>query len=140
MANPRTIARLEARIKSRVAYCIQFELKDPRSSFVTVTRVELSKDLSHARVFWSTLGSQADRNRVDGMLTSAAGFVQRQLGRVLETRTIPRLRFVYDESIARAAELDELINSARARDREISPEDASEGEDAPTTDPHSPDE
>ncbi|MDP6538206.1 MAG: 30S ribosome-binding factor RbfA [Planctomycetota bacterium] len=135
MANPRTIARLEARIKSRVAHCIQFELKDPRSAFVTLTRVELSTDLTHARVFWSTLGGEPERNRVAGMLADASGFVQRQLGRVLETRTIPRLRFVYDESIARAAQLDELISTARARDLEIRPEGDDEDQDAPTTEP-----
>ncbi len=133
MANPRTIARLEARIQSRVAHCLQFEIKDPRSAFVTVTRVELSSDLGHARVFWSTLGTEAERNRVDGMLTSAAGFVQRQLGRVLETRTIPHLRFVYDDSIARAAHLDELISSARARDEEIRPEGEGQDEGEPPT-------
>ena len=49
MANPRSIARLEARIHERVAHCLEFEVSDPRSAFITVTKVELSTDLSIAR-------------------------------------------------------------------------------------------
>lgn len=131
MANPRTIARLEARIKERAAHCLQFELRDPRATFVTLTRVELSKDLAHAKVFWSCFGSEADKHKTAHMLEHAAGFVQRQVARVLETRTVPHLRFVHDESIERAAELDRAIAEARRRDEEIRGGGAGEAEDEP---------
>lgn len=122
MANPRTIARLEAQILRRAAYCLQFEVSDPRSTFITLTRVELSKDLTHAKVFWSVLGDESERTRVEHMLESATGFIQRQVASVLKTRVTPRLRFVYDDSLAEAARLDQLIRDARRRDREINPE------------------
>lgn len=119
MVNPRTIARLQARIQERVAHCLQFELNDPRSAFVTVTKVELSKDLAHAKVYWSHYGSAAERRRVEGMLEHATGFVQRQVAGSLRTRTMPRLRWVFDESLANAAEMDRLIREARRRDAAI---------------------
>ena len=51
MANPRTIARLEAQIRRRAAYCLQFEVADPRATFITITRVELSSDLLNGKTF-----------------------------------------------------------------------------------------
>lgn len=123
MANPRTIARLEARIQERAAHCLQFELKDPRTTFVTITRVELAEDITRGTIYYSCLGSEADRKKTERMIANAAGFIQRQVARVLETRTMPHLAWKYDESIARAAEMDALINAARDRDEAIKPED-----------------
>ncbi|MBL8862858.1 MAG: 30S ribosome-binding factor RbfA [Planctomycetes bacterium] len=122
MANPRTIARIAARIQERAAYCLQFELRDPRASFVTITGVDLSSDLSLAKVRYSVLGDEGDRSRAAHMLEHATGFVQRQVARVLHMRRTPALRFVYDDSIEHAAELDRLIRAARERDRLIDPE------------------
>ncbi len=119
MANPKTIGRLQAQIQRRVAYCLQFEISDPRASFVTVTKVELSKDLARAKVFYSVLGSDADRSKTAHMLESANGFVRRQLGRVLETRTIPLLSWEYDPSAEDAANLARVIAEARKRDEAI---------------------
>lgn len=119
MANPRTIARLEAQIRRRAAYCLQFEVADPRASFITITRVELSKDLLNGKIFYSVLGDESERTRVAHMLEGAAGFIQRQVARVLETRSVPHLRWVYDDSLAEASRLDQLIREARERDQEI---------------------
>lgn len=121
MANPRTIARLEARIHERAAHCLQFEIRDPRASFVTITRVEVSPDLSLAKIHYSVLGDEGDRSKVEHMLEHATGFIQRQVVSVLHMRRAPTLRFLYDESIETAAALDELIREARERDRRIDP-------------------
>lgn len=122
MANPRTIARLEARIRERVAYCLEFELNDPRVIFATVTRVELNNDLSAAKVFYSVMGTPADQRTCHRALESATGFVRRQLGRVLRTRTIPQLTWEYDDSVRHAAEMDLKIRQAIEKDRAINPE------------------
>ena len=122
MANPRTIARLEAQILRRAAYCLQFEVSDPRSTFITLTKVELASDLSHAKVYYSVLGDEGELSKAAHMLESATGYIQRQVGSVLHTRLTPRLQFIYDESIAEAARLDTLIREARRRDREINPD------------------
>ena len=119
MANPRTIARLEARIHERAAHCLEFELNDPRSSFITITKVELAKDLTSGKIHYSVLGDDADRSKAAHMLQSAAGFIQRQVGRVLQLRRVPHLRWVYDDSIQRSAEVDEAIKTALERDKRI---------------------
>ena len=121
MVNPRTIARLEARIQERAAYCLQFEVNDPRASFITVTHVELSTDLSSGKIHYSVLGSESDKSKAEHMLNSAAGFIQRQIARVLEVRRMPHLRWVYDGSMERASNMDKLIREARERDRAINP-------------------
>jgi ribosome-binding factor A len=121
MANPRSKARLEARIHERVAYCLEFEVSDPRSAFVTVTRAELSSDLSIARIFYSVLGTEGDKSRVKHMLEDATGFVRGKVARVLRMRRIPRIVWTYDDSIERAAKVDAAIRDALARDRAINP-------------------
>lgn len=133
MANQRTIERLQARILERAANALEFELNDPRGGFITVTRVALAKDLSSGRIYYSVLGDEADRSKVAHMLESAAGFLQRQIGRGLQLRRIPHLMWVYDESIAEAARLDELIGKALERDRTIAeqgqaPDDDEDGD------------
>ena len=122
MANPRTIARLEAQILRRAAHCLQFEVSDPRATFITLTGVELSKDLANAKVSYSVLGDETERSKAEHMLESATGFIQRQVASILSTRVTPRLRFVYDASLEEAARLDLLIREARDRDREINPD------------------
>ena len=119
MANPKTIAKLEAGIRRRIAYCLQFEVSDPRSGFVTITGVELSSDLSVAKVRWSVLEPDRERARSEHMLESARGFVQRQMSRVINLRRLPRIQWVYDDSMAEAARLDQLIRDAQAQDARI---------------------
>jgi len=127
MANPRTVARVSARIKQRVAHCLQFELNDPRAGVVTVTEVQLSSDMRNATILW-TLPEEKDKSKTLHMLDGATGFVRKQLGRVLETRVIPALRWEYDDSIKKAAEMERLIEQAVARDEEIRGEPAEQDE------------
>jgi len=122
MTNPRVKARIEARILERVAYCVEFELNDPRASFITITKVEVSDDLGSARIYFSVLGTEGDKSRATHMLEDASGFVRKQVGRVLRTRRIPQLRWYYDESIERAARMNEAIGEALERDRSINPQ------------------
>ena len=119
MASERTRARIAARIKERVAHCVEFELSDPRAHFITITEVEVSPDLSSAKVSYSVLGTESEKSQVQHMFQSAAGFVQRQVAKVLQTRVAPRLSFLYDDSLERAAELDDAIQEALRRDAEI---------------------
>lgn len=129
MANPRTIARVEAQIQRRAAHCLQVELADPRSGFVTITKVEASQDLSSAHIHYSVLGDEADRSKIEHMLEQAGGFIQRRVASALKLRNAPRLHWKYDESIAEAARMDLLIREARARDRQIRGDRPEPGED-----------
>lgn len=122
MANPRTIARLQERIRERAAYCLQFELNDPRAGFITITKVELTADLSIAKIHYSVLGNESDRTKAAHMLEHASGFIQRQVGRVLELRRLPTLRWIYDASAEEAADIARIIDEARQRDKQINPD------------------
>jgi ribosome-binding factor A len=128
MANPRTIARLEARILERAAHALEFEIADPRAGFVTVTRVQLSKDLTAARVYYSVLGDDAAKANTARMLESAGGYLQRMIGRGLDLRRVPHVEWTYDESIEQAARLDDAITRALARDRRIAREGRAPGD------------
>lgn len=135
MANPRTIARLEARILERAAYCLQFEINDPRASFITITRVKLSSDITSGRVYYSVLGGKADKSKAQHMLDHAAGFIQRQVSRVLDLRRMPRLTFTYDDSAEQADNVAKLIKEARERDMQINPALREEPPVTPAKDP-----
>jgi len=121
MVNPRSKARIEARIQERVAHCVEFELNDPRATFLTITRVEVSDDLSTAKVFYSVYGTEGDKTRTAHMLESASGFVRKQVARVLKTRRVPALRWIYDDSIERTAHMTQVIHDALEHDRAINP-------------------
>jgi ribosome-binding factor A len=121
MTNPRVKARIEARIQERVAYCVQFELNDPRATFITITRVEVSDDLSSAKIFYSVYGTEGDKARTAHMLEDASGFVRKQVGRVLKMRRVPALRWIYDDSIERTAGMQRTIQEALEKDRAINP-------------------
>jgi ribosome-binding factor A len=121
MVNPRVKARIEARIQERVAHCVEFELNDPRATFITITRVEVSDDLSSAKVFYSVYGTEGDKSRTARMLADATGFVRNRVARVLKTRRIPALRWFYDDSIEHAARMHKTIQEALERDRAINP-------------------
>jgi|SRR5437588_555668 len=86
------------------------ELKDPRIGFVTVTGVETSADLRHARVFVSVLGSERKRERSLAGLTAAHGVLQARIGRELRMKRTPQLTFEYDPSVERGVRMTQLID------------------------------
>jgi ribosome-binding factor A len=92
------------------------DLKDPRIGFVTVTGVETSPDLRHARVFVSVLGSEAKRRRTLAGLTAAHGVLQARLARQLRMKRTPQLAFEYDPTVERGVRMTQLID-------ELAPED-----------------
>ena len=122
MANPRTKARLEARILERVATLLEFELNDPRASFITVTSVTLSEDLGLATIRYSVFGTEGDRSKVQHMLEDATGFVRSKIGRVLRVRRIPALKWRYDDTIELQDKMERTIRDAMERDKSINPE------------------
>lgn len=121
MASPKTIARLESQIHRRAAHCLQHEMADPRLTFVTITKVELSTDIAVVKVFYSVLGDRAEHTKTQHLLEHARGFVQRKVASILRTRSAPVLRWVFDSSIEEAARMHDVIRAARERDREINP-------------------
>jgi len=97
--------RLEELIKRIVSEIIFRELKDPRIGFVTVTGVELSKDLAEAKIGISILGNSTEvRKSMEG-IRSSSGYVQKLLGKELKIRNVPRVHFFLDKSVEEGVEL-----------------------------------
>ena len=102
----------------RIASQIQRELalKDPRLTSPSILEVEVTRDLSLAKVYFSVLDPD-DAPQCLQALTHAAGFLQREIGKVLKARITPKLKFIYDDSNIRGRNLSDLIDSAVAGDR-----------------------
>jgi ribosome-binding factor A len=92
--------RLDSQIRQELMDLLQREMKDPRLGFATITRVETARDLGHARVFVSVLGSDADRERTMSALRVATPWLRRKLGERLSLRHVPELSVREDDSIA----------------------------------------
>ena len=93
---------------------IRLELKDPRVGLVTVTEVDVSRDLSLAKVYVSSLDDPASHQQSIRALQHAAGFLRCLLAKSLSLRTVPQLEFVYDASVERGVRLSHLIDEAVA--------------------------
>ncbi len=113
--------RVEELLKEEISRIMQFKMRDPRLGLVTVTDVEVSSDLKHARVFVSIYGGQVQINRSMECLTASAGFVRTTLGHSIKLRYTPEITFVYDESVARAARITQLLNQI-AQESQAAPE------------------
>jgi ribosome-binding factor A len=108
-------------IKQELASLIQRELRDPRiGGMVSVTAVQVSRDLSHATVYATVLGKDSEAEAAESIaaLNHAAGFLRTQIAKINNARTTPKLRFVFDASIGRGARISKLIDDAVAVDRE----------------------
>jgi ribosome-binding factor A len=116
MVNERRVARLAEMIHKRVAEILAHEMSDPRLGFVTVTRVDLDRELSVCKVHWSCLGDEKKRTLSEHALAHARGFVQREVAKIMKTRTVPELRFLFDESIAGAIRIHNLIDQVVAQE------------------------
>lgn len=93
---------------------VRFDTKDPRLSGVSLTAMELSRDLSVAKVYFSQMNPDDDPGLALEGLTRAAGFLRSKLGSAIKVRRVPALRFEHDDSIAHAAAISELIDGANA--------------------------
>ena len=111
-------SRLGERIRRVLADLIRRELDDRRFGFLSVTDVEVTRDIAHAKIYFSFLGKDEDLSTVHEALKGASGRLRTGLSKALVSRTVPALEFVYDESLARGARIDEIIATARAHDDE----------------------
>ena len=104
---PQKVADL---IQRELADLLRREVRDPRVGMVTITSVDVSPDLSHAKIFFTTLSKEHLTETTQG-LQRAASFLRSQLARRMSMYTTPELRFVYDESVERGDRLSQLIDS-----------------------------
>ncbi|MEK6791584.1 MAG: 30S ribosome-binding factor RbfA [Deltaproteobacteria bacterium] len=101
-------------IREEVASLIMYGgIKDPRIGFVTITRVQMPPDLKFARIYFSQIGSEADKQKSMEGLASACGFVRRHLAKALSLRHIPEIQFEYDDSLEYADHIERVIKESK---------------------------
>ncbi len=109
--------RIGEQIQRELAQLIQYEMKDPRlGKMVSVTAVEVSRDLSHAKVYITQMMGDHSIDDTLTALNRAAGFLRSEVGRRMSLRMTPQFHFFYDRSIERGGELSALIDQAIAED------------------------
>ncbi|MFH0915537.1 MAG: 30S ribosome-binding factor RbfA [bacterium] len=116
--------RVNEALKEIIGTALGKEIKDPRIGFVTLTGVEAAPDLSHAKVFVSVYGKQAEKDATFEGLRAAAPYLQRLIGDELNLRRTPILEFVYDVSIDQGMRIQAILKSSGAL--ELQPDDAPE--------------
>ncbi|WP_018872385.1 30S ribosome-binding factor RbfA [Thioalkalivibrio sp. ALJ16] len=109
--------RVGEQIQRELADLIRLEVKDPRVGMITLAGVEVSRDLAHARVYFTQLEGAEKGQEAQKGLNNAAGFLRRALGQRMRLRSVPQLRFIYDDTPERGAHLSSLIDRALAEDR-----------------------
>jgi len=127
---PRTFsrsARIAEQIHRDLSGLLRRELKDPRVGPVTITAVEVTRDLSQATIYVSSLADATATEQSVVALQHAGGFLRSQLARTLQARSVPHLHFVYDASVERGARLSHLIDEAAAE--KVPPEPGAEEHD-----------
>jgi ribosome-binding factor A len=108
----RRIARLNEQVKREIMALLREEARDPRIGMPTLTGVEISPDLSHAKVFYTAPGDDAERAETLAGLRAAAPFLRTELGRRLHVRRIPELHFHEDRTLAHALHIERLLREA----------------------------
>jgi ribosome-binding factor A len=103
--------RVDEAVREVLSAAIAQDLKDPRVGFVTVTGVDTSPDLRHARVYVSVLGDERERELTLEGLRSAHGVLQRRIAGELTLKHTPTLTFLYDDSVDRGMRISELLDA-----------------------------
>jgi ribosome-binding factor A len=108
--------RIADLILKELAEVLLRRVKDPRVADITLTNVEVSPDLRHAKVYYSLLGDDEKRSKAIVGLESARGFVKRELGKRLQLRRMPDLSFYFDASLEHGSHIDRLLAELKESD------------------------
>lgn len=112
--------RVAQQIQKEIAVILQREVKDPRLGMITVSAVEVSRDLSYAKVFITVLDANDEQKSKQSVaiLNEAGGFIRSLLGKRIRARIIPELRFVVDNSLMEGMRISNLVDSVIRKDNE----------------------
>ena len=114
--------RLGDQVRAELCALLQRSVRDPAVQLVTLTQVRMTRDLQHARVYYTTLNDTAGRRDTARGLRRATPFLRGQLGRRMRIRRVPELTFVYDESIEREHRIAQILDELRV-DAPLQPPD-----------------
>jgi ribosome-binding factor A len=109
--------RVEEQLKRLLSELVRREVKDPRVGLITITSAEVSRDLTHANVYFTPFAGSGDAKAAREALQHAAGFLRHQVRNQMRLRVAPEIQFHIDDSVERGARLSELISDAVESDR-----------------------
>lgn len=118
MADYSRTKRIDEQLKQELSLLIRKEIGDPRAMMISITLVNVVRDLSQAKVLVTYLGPKEERDEMVALLNEYAPTFQRQLGKILKLRKIPKFEFAYDIQLERGNELSALITEAVHEDEE----------------------
>ncbi|MEO8305544.1 MAG: 30S ribosome-binding factor RbfA [Betaproteobacteria bacterium] len=113
--------RVAEQIQRELAQMLRDDVKDPRVGRVTITAVEVSPDLSHAKVFVTHLAGREHAAEAIEALSRTAGFLRTELGHRMNLYSVPQIHFAYDDSIESGMRMSQLIDEAVASDHKPNP-------------------
>ncbi|MEA3362495.1 MAG: 30S ribosome-binding factor RbfA [Thermodesulfobacteriota bacterium] len=105
--------RVGEQIHKETTRLLMYNIKDPRVTSVVVTGVQMSRDISSAKIFFTVSDKNADRKDVVKGLKSAAPYIRRELGKILQLRFVPNIYFKYDDSIDYGQKIDALLHQVQ---------------------------
>lgn len=105
--------KVAEQIHKEVSQILMFNIKDPRVAGVNITAVKVARDIGSARIYFSVLDEANERKEAERGLRSAAPYIRRQLSQILRMRSVPELRFHYDESIGYGQKIDNLLRQVK---------------------------
>ncbi len=111
------IERINQAVKREISILIHTEIKDPRLEFVTINNVEVSRDLQHARVYFTVLGDEKQALRAQEGLNSAKGFLRKLLGKRVRMRYTPEIDFIFDKSLEYSERIEDALKEIRNESR-----------------------
>ena len=117
MADSKRTERVGELLLKEISQILLREIKDPRIGLITLTGVDVSKDLRYAKVFVSSLGEKEDKAKNLEGLVSAAGFIRGELGKRLRLKYIPELTFKLDESIEYGIHISKVLEEIKNKDK-----------------------
>jgi len=108
-------------LRQEISNIIQYELKDPRIGFVTVTQVEITHDLRYAKVFFSVLGKEEEHVKTQEALESALGFIRRLIAQRIRLRFVPEISFKEDRSAEYSVQIQQALDEVKKLSESVAP-------------------
>ncbi|MFK5925405.1 MAG: 30S ribosome-binding factor RbfA [Desulfuromusa sp.] len=105
--------RVGEQIHKETTRLLMYNIKDPRVASVTLTGVQMSRDISSAKIYFTVNGDSAERKNAEKGLKSAAPYIRRELGKIMQLRFVPSIYFKFDESIDYGQKIDALLHQVQ---------------------------
>lgn len=114
--------RVAQQVQQEIAMILQRDFKDPRVGWVTVSAVEVTKDLAYVTVFVTLLGQEDQKDKIEETITilnNAGGFFRSEIGKRMRLRIVPEIKFTYDDSLVTGIQMSRKVDEAISKDKNM---------------------